>query len=262
MSQGYALITGGTSGIGFEIAKKLSKRNVDLFLVYLSDDTKAENARAELLKLNSNIKVHLEKIDLSNLSLISPLIKKMRATYLDKDLLYFVSCHGRIRSSLFIQKKVEDILEVLNEHLMSNVVLTHSLLSIMCLNKSGRVLFLTSLAAHKINQGQCDYALAKSGLETFVKSLTSEYSHRNITFNCISAGLVDSRARADIVDDMNKQGRSKVVKVGEVASLALYLLSEEASSITGSTLRIDAGQFCQGNNLDYHRLSFQAKSST
>ena len=262
MSEGYALITGGTSGIGFEIAKKLSKRNVNLFLVYLSDDNKAENARSELLKLNSKIKVHIEKTDLSNISLIDPLVKKIRETYLDKDLLYFISCHGRIRSSLFIQKKIENILEVLNEHLMSNVVLTHSLLNTMCLNKFGRVIFLTSLAAHKINQGQCDYALAKSGLETFVMSLTSEYSHRNITFNCISAGLVDTRARADIVEDINKQGRSKVVKAGEVASLALYLLSEEACAITGSTLRIDAGQFCHGNNLDYHRLSFQAKSST
>lgn len=261
MNERYALVTGGTSGIGFHIAKKLAEKNVHLALVYLSDDLKAGEAKEKLQQINNKIRIELIKWDLSDIENLILFPKKLKELFPDSKLGYLVSCHGQIKSNLFILKKRSDVLNVINEHLISNVVLTHELLKEMCQNRFGRVLFLTSLASKKINRGQADYALAKAGLEIFVKSLTAEYFHRNVTFNCISAGLTNTRLSAGIAESYEEKNISgaKVVDVKNIAKLANLLLDEASNDISGSTFSIDGGQACLGNNMDYHRLGFNVK---
>ena len=263
MTKNYALITGGTSGIGFEIAKSMAINNLNLVLVYLHDEEKAKNALTELQKINPNIGVKILKWDLSQISTLNDFWIKVKSFFLDFKISHFISCHGRIGSNLFLFKKQEEIANTINEHLVSNVLLTHLILKDMCVAKFGRILFLTSLASKKINRGQSDYALSKSALEVFVKSMTAEHFHRGVTFNCISAGLVNTRVTEEISKafaDKSAEG-AKIVDVKNVARMAMLILSDESSDISGSTFSIDGGQGSIGNNHDYHRLSFKAEKS-
>ena len=263
MDKSYSLITGGTSGIGFEIAKSLVVKNSNLVLVYLSNDEKASRAKDELQRLNSKANIKTIKWDLGKIDLMNEFWSKVKDCFPGSKIVHFVSCHGRIGSNLFLFKKHEDILNTINEHLVSNVVLTHLITKEMCVNKFGRVLFLSSLASKKINRGQSDYALSKSALEVFVKSMTAEHFHRGVTFNCISAGLVNTRVTEEIakaIDEKSAEG-AKIVDVKNVARMAMMILSDESSDISGSTFLIDGGQGSIGNNHDYHRLSFKADNS-
>ena len=255
----FSLITGGTSGIGLEIAKKLAAQGQNLFLVYMSNDERAHNAKKLLESINPNISIQLHKSNLSLKENAISLKSQMREAFSDQKLAHFISCHGRVSQALFVQKKLDSVLEMLNEHLLSNIILTHSLLPDMCVQKFGRVLFLTSVSAHKINRGQTDYSLSKAALENFVKSLTSEYFSRNITFNCICSGLTNQTAQKYYSASL--QERVNPVPVEQVASLALYLLSQEASSISGAAYLIDSGYLCRNNNYDYQKLSFFSKNT-
>jgi 3-oxoacyl-[acyl-carrier protein] reductase len=257
MSDYFALVTGGTSGIGFETAKRLAEKGLDLALVYLKDESKAQKSIEELKKINPNIQIELFKCDMSLVHELEKFIELVKQKFSNKKLGYFISCHGQIRSNLFLMKKRKDIENVIQEHLISNVFLTHILLKDMCINQFGKIIFMTSLASKKINRGQSDYALSKSALEVFVKSMTSEYYHRGITFNCVSAGLVDTRLAEGVreaYEGKNKTG-SKIINVESVVNLLMVVIEDKFNDISGSTLSLDGGQFCLGNNMDYHKLS-------
>lgn len=255
-----ALVTGGTSGIGFEVSKKLAADGVHLILTYHKDDTKAEGARRELATINPGVDVSILRQDFAQLSQAPEFFERLDRTLGHRKLDYFVSSHGKIGSDLFLFKSRAEILEMINQHLIANVLLTHHVLKGMCVRKFGRVIYVTSLASKKINRGQADYALSKAGLEVLVKSLTAEYYHRQVTFNCVSCGLVDTRVSEKIAqayaEKKNEVGR--IVRKESVANLVMMLLSDWAADISGATYAIDGGQAQLGNNMAYHRLSFGA----
>jgi 3-oxoacyl-[acyl-carrier protein] reductase len=253
----YSIITGGSSGIGLEIAKRLAAAGNNLIIVFRHNHENAIIAEQLLKEINSEISIHTHKFDLSNLDEVDQFLDLLSTEYKTASFNHYISCHGQIKPSLFIQKKFSSILSLMNEHLISNIKIVHGLLKKMCTQKFGRVVFISSVAAHKINQGQADYAVSKSALETFVKSMTSEYFHRNITFNCVCAGLVDTKATKEMAQDMRAHSRSEVVSAEDVSSLVEYLCGSQAKFISGATLLIDGGQLCMNNNLPYHRLSFK-----
>ncbi len=255
-----ALITGGTSGIGLETSKRLVAQGYDLHLVYKSNHKKAAEAVVTLNEINPDSNIVTEAVDLSKKENCLNFTTSFSKKYAKDSLNAFISCHGHISPGLFLQKQIDSVLNVINEHLLSNLIITHSLLQKMCVQKYGRIVFITSLSAHKINQGQADYALSKAALEIFVKSLTSEYSQRNVTFNCICAGLVNTKILGSFAEEMIKSSPNSVVPVEQVGDMIELLVSEKSSHITGSTFLIDSGQSCRNNNLGYHKLSFHAKT--
>ncbi len=250
------LITGGTSGIGLEVAKRVAAKGQDLYLVYRSYHEKAVASEAALAKEFPEIKIFKRCFDLSQLNGTEQFLEDFEKVATSYHLDSIVSCHGQSRPHLFLQKTQLAILETINEHLISNVVMMHRLIPKLCVQSYGRVVFMTSLASHKINRGQSDYALSKGALEVFVKSLVSEYGHRNITFNCISAGFADTHFTKGIYKDLSEKHRKIVVPVQQIADLIQLLIDEKTTHINGSTFRIDGGQFCLNNNFEYHSLSF------
>ncbi len=250
------LITGGTSGIGFEVAKRAAAKGQDLYLVYRSNHDKASLAEANLAKEYPGIQIFKRSFDLSSLGGTENLLGDFETVAKNYRLDSVVSCHGQSRPHLFLQKPQSAIIDTINEHLISNVVIMHRLLPKLCVQSYGRVVFMTSLASHKINRGQSDYALSKGALEIFVKSMVSEYGHRNITFNCISAGFADTHFTKDIYKDLSDKHRKVVVPVQQIADLITFLTAESSTHTNGSVFRIDGGQFCLNNNFAYHTLSF------
>ncbi len=251
-----SLITGGTSGIGFEVSKKFAKRGYDLLLIYLNDSKNAETARNELLAINPSIEVHCEQVHLKNQEGVEKVLALMSGKFAQHRLENFVSCHGRVIPGLFLQVKLESLRTTIEEHLLMNISLTHGLLQRMCVQKYGRIVFLGSMAAHRINRGQSAYSLSKAGLETFVQSLTAEYYQRNVTFNCVSPGIVRTKVTTKIADALEAEGKIKVINPEEIAELISFLCQESSHSITGANFKIEAGQDHVNNNLGANSLSF------
>lgn len=256
----YALVTGGTSGIGAEIARRLVLKGYSLILVYISNEEKAMSFKTELGKSYPDKDVILLKHDLSNEESRQDFFGKLKQILKNDTIEVFVSSHGRSHPKLFIQQKFNEIKNVLEEHLISNMQITHFLLNHFCHNDFGRVIFITSLSSHKINRGQLTYSLSKGAIEGFVQSLTAEFSSFNINFNCISSGFAETNLSKDIYSKMSDKDKKNIVSVREIADLAELLIKRETTSFRGSSIRIDSGQFCLNNNMEYHKISFHLKS--
>jgi len=256
-----ALVTGGTSGIGFTVSEQFARRGYNLVLVYHSKSEKALNAQKKLKELNPDIAVEIMQIQLGSAEADASLAQVIQKQYADYRLENVVFCHGRVIPGIFLQTQLAVLENTINEHLISSVRLTHMLLQKMCVQKYGRFVYLSSMASHKINRGQATYALSKAALETFVKSLTSEYYHRNVTFNCVSPGVVRTPVTEKISDAMESDGRNRPIDPAEIGEVINFLCSEAAQSISGSTIRVEGGQAYMNNNLEHHKLSFYTKKT-
>lgn len=253
MSRRVAIVTGGTSGIGFGVAKKLVNK-YDLALVYGSDHTKAENAKNELHKdvlENSleNAKIKVYPHNLMMLESIPELVKKIAEDFENQPAV-LVNSAGRLRDGLFQSSKMSDHEALIKEHLLAPIALCHAVVRGMSMVRFGRIINLSSISAHFAKRGQTNYASAKGGIESFTRTFALEVAHRGITVNAVAPGLIQTPMTQSLVDkiqasDEGIRGRIPVGRLGtpeDVGSLIAFLCSEEASYITGTTITIDGGR--------------------
>ena len=116
----------------------------------------------------------------------------------------------------------------------------------MIKRKSGRILFITSIIGHSGNPGQSNYSASKAGITAFSKSIAAEVASRGITVNCVAPGFIKSPMTDKLTEDQQNQilKNIPVSRFGlpsDVASACIYLSSDEASFITGSTIHVNGG---------------------
>lgn len=248
MNATVALITGGTSGIGFGIAQKLGA-NHDLALVYANNDERAAQSQKQLQSRFPNRKIHLFKKNLKS---------HLDAKILFEDVLsefktapsILVHSAGRLRDGLFLSSDFENHQELLQEHLTVAMALSHVCLKSMYTNRFGRIIHLSSISANYSKRGQANYSAAKAGLEGFTKTLALEVAHRGVTVNAIAPGLIETPMTEGLVKKLEESDspirkRIPVGRLGtpdEVGSLAAFLCSPDASYITGTVITIDGGR--------------------
>ncbi len=242
-----ALITGGTSGIGFGTAKRLAA-SCDLALAYATNHEKAEVAAKELR--GTGARVELFAVPLSNPKDAETLLKSVEEKF-GKSPEILVNSAGRIRDGIFMQTELSQHHEMINEHLLMTMALCHGTVKSMYRNKFGRIVNLSSISASFYKRGQSSYAAAKAGIEAFSKSLAMEVAHRGVTVNCVAPGLIATPMTEKIlghiadIGDSELKKRIPVGRVGtpeEVGSLIAYLCSPDAAYVTGTTLTIDGGR--------------------
>lgn len=252
MSRRVALITGGTSGIGFGIAQKLLP-NYDLALVYGADHEKAKQAEealdAHAREHSISLKVKTYAQDLMMLEEIPALVKKVHEDFgVAPHVL--VNSAGRLRDGLFQSSKMQDHEDHMREHVLAPMALCHAVLRGMSVAKFGRIINLSSISADYAKRGQTNYAAAKGAIESFGKTLALEVAHRGITVNAIAPGLIETPMTQKLVEKINAseegiRGRIPVGRLGtpgDIGALAAFLCSEEASYITGTTIIVDGGR--------------------
>lgn len=251
MSRRLALITGGTSGIGFGIAQKLAK-NFDLALIYGSDHDKAERAKTILEQEFSEIagvRVKVYAQNLLQVDEVPALVKKISEDFGAAPVV-LVNSAGRLRDGLFQTSKMADHEEHIREHLIAPMALCHAVLRGMSVAKFGRIINLSSISADYAKRGQTNYAAAKGAIESLTKTLALEVAHRGVTVNAIAPGLIETPMTQQLVEkiqasDENLRSRIPAGRLGtpgDVGALAAFLCSDEASYITGTTITIDGGR--------------------
>ena len=153
---------------------------------------------------------------------------------------------GITKDNLFLRMKEDEWTSVLNINLHSTVLLTQKIIKGMIKRKSGRILFITSIIGHSGNPGQSNYSVSKAGLTAFSKSIAAEVASRGITANCIAPGFIKTPMTDKLTEDQQNQilkniPASRFGLPSDVASACIYLSSDEASFITGSTLHVNGG---------------------
>lgn len=233
-----ALITGASGGIGGEIVRSLYAAGATVGL----SGTRVEPLQALAAELGD--RAHVLPCNLSDLAAVDELVKQATAAMGAVDIL--VNNAGITRDNLFMRMSDEEWQSVIDVNLTATFRLMRSALRGMMKARWGRIINITSVVGHSGNPGQANYAAAKAGTLAMSKSLAQEVASRNITVNCVAPGLIET----PMTEKLNDEQRTKILvgvpagrmgKPQEVAAGVLYLASQEAAYITGTTLHINGG---------------------
>ncbi|GBR10451.1 3-oxoacyl-[acyl-carrier-protein] reductase [Acetobacter oeni] len=235
-----ALVTGATGGIGAAIARQLHRQGA----VVVITGTR-ESVLNELAAGLGKERVHAVTADLSDPASADQLIARAEeAAGAPLDIL--VNNAGLTRDMLAIRMKDEDWDKVINVDLSSPFRLCRAALKGMLRRRSGRIINIASVVGATGNAGQANYTAAKAGLVGMTKSLAQEAGARGVTLNVVAPGFI-ATPMTDVLPEAQKEklvGAIPLARMGtpdDVASAVLYLASDEAAWVTGSTLHVNGG---------------------
>ena len=231
------LITGASRGIGKDIALK-SKENGYIVLGTSTSEEGAQGLEKEGilgLVLNLNDSKSIEGFN-------DALIKD------HSDIEILINNAGITRDNIVLRMSDEEWMDVLNVHLNGTFKISKVVLKFMLKKRWGRIINITSTSASTGNRGQANYAAAKSGVEAFSRSLAKEVGSRGITVNSVAPGYIET----DMTEQINNKMKEEILKqiplsrfgrAEEVAQLIEFLITDEASYITGQTIHINGGLY-------------------
>jgi 3-oxoacyl-[acyl-carrier protein] reductase len=237
-----ALITGGTRGIGKEIAITLAKEGYNIALNYRSENEELSKLKQEIEA--NNVKCLTVKGDISSFEDCEQFVKQTIQEFGKIDIL--VNNAGITKDTLLIRMKKEDFEQVINVNLVGTFNVTKNVISYMMKAHSGRIINISSVVGICGNAGQTNYAASKAGIIGFTKSLAKEVASRNILVNAIAPGFIQTNM-TDVLKEEIKQEIAKNIpmqRMGDakdVANVVKFLASRDSSYITGQVIHVDGG---------------------
>jgi 3-oxoacyl-[acyl-carrier protein] reductase len=152
------------------------------------------------------------------------------------------------RDNLLLRMKQDDWDAVMATNLTSVFRLSKACVKRMMKERRGRIVNITSIVGITGNPGQVNYSAAKAGVLGFTKSLAREVASRNITVNAVAPGFIDTDMTRALSDDQRAalQGQIPLGRLGsaeDIAAAVLFLVSPQASYITGATLHVNGGMY-------------------
>ena len=240
----YALITGGSRGIGRAVSIKLASLGIPVIINYRSDDKSAYEVLETINAAGG--KATLMKFDVTSRDEVEEALNGWEASHPNDYIAYLVNNAGISRDKLLFMMTDEDWNSVLNVSLNGFFYVTRRLLpGMMMRGHGGRIINMASLSGLKGLAGQTNYCAAKSALIGATRALAQEAAARNVTVNAIAPGFIES----DMTKKLPMEELKKMIpmkrfgKPEEVAALAAFLCSDEAAYITGSVMNINGGLF-------------------
>lgn len=236
------LVTGASRGIGKEIAQKFAS----LGATVVGTATTVEGASKIEESLNGKgFGLVLNALQLDTVAqVVDQVVEKCGAA---PDIL--VNNAGITRDTLFMRMKDVDFDEVIACNLTAAVRLSKACIGPMMKKRAGRIISITSVVGETGNAGQCNYAASKAGIIGFTRSLAQEVGSRGITVNCVAPGFIETDMTKVLSDEQKKAYESRIPlrKLGQAADIAnavVFLASDWASYITGTTLDVNGGMRC------------------
>ncbi len=240
----YALVTGGSRGIGRAICIVLSKIGFPVIINYQSNTEAAETTKrlieedggkAELLRFDVSDKVQLESA-----------LDDWESTHPDDYISVLVNNAGIRRDNVLFMMSDDEWHNVLDTTLDGFFYITRRLLKHMMPRKrGGRIVNIASLSGLKGLPGQANYSAAKAALIGATKALAQEVAPRGVTVNAVAPGFIET----DMTNDLPEDELKKLIPVGrfgkpeEVAAVVKFLVSPEAAYITGEVININGGLY-------------------
>mgnify|MGYP005926807097 FL=1 len=237
-----ALITGGTRGIGKEIACTLAEENYDIIINYRTENEELMKLKKEIEQ--KRVRCLLLKGDVSKFEDCKKLVEEAinRVNHID----VLVNNAGITKDMLLMRMKPEDFNEVINVNLIGTFNMTKNVINYMMKERKGRIINVSSVVGISGNAGQTNYAASKAGIIGFTKSLAKEVASRNILVNAIAPGFIQT----DMTNILKENVKDEIAKTiplkrmgtaKDVANVVKFLVSEDSSYITGQVIQVDGG---------------------
>jgi len=239
----YALVTGGSRGIGRAISIRLAEQGYSILINYRSNEAEA-NKTAEKVR-EKNVQAELLKFDVSNKDDVDAVLGGWVEKHKEDVVEVLVNNAGIREDALMIWMTEEQWKKVLGSSLDAFYYVSRHVINGMLANKYGRIVNVVSLSGIKGMPGQTNYSAAKAGVIGATKALAQEVARRGVTVNAVAPGFI----RTDMTQDLNEkelQGLIPMKRFGEpeeVADAVVFLASNKASYITGAVLSINGGLY-------------------
>ena len=234
MTKKNIFISGASRGIGKSMAKHFAKSNFNV-VGTSRNNFKFDDDLENLLPI---------KLDVTSRNDVKDCFDELKSKNLLPDIL--INNAGITADQLFLRMSDDDWDNVINTNLTGTFNLTKIFLKNMIKNKFGRIINISSISGLMGNPGQVNYSSSKAALNGFTKSLAKEVGSRNITVNCVAPGFIDTDMTSYIGDNERNEILKQIPlnKFGlpeDISKLVMFLMSDEASYITGQTISIDGG---------------------
>lgn len=238
------LVTGASRGIGAQIAKTLAGYGLKVWINYRS---KQEEAMAVLAEIEANGgQGAIVKADVSIEAEFLEAIKVI--VECDGELSYLVNNAGITKDKLALRMSVEDFTSVIDANLTSAFIGCREALKTMSKKKFGSVVNISSIIGEMGNMGQVNYSASKGGLNTMTKSFAKEGASRNIRYNAITPGFIQTDMTHELKEEVKAEYEKAIPlkrmgNADEVAQSVAFLLSDHSSYITGEILKVNGGLY-------------------
>ena len=238
----YAIVTGGSRGIGRAICKKLAEdTDYHILINYQSNEAAALTTLQEIQSVGGNGEII--QFDVANQQEVSAALTQWQEDNPNAVVEVIVNNAGITRDGLFMWMPQQDWQDVINTSLNGFYNVTNFFIQKLLRNKYGRIINMVSVSGVKGTPGQTNYSAAKGALVGATKALAQEVAKRKITVNAVAPGFI----KTDMTSDLNEDELVKLVPANrfgeaeEVADLVSFLASKKAGYITGEVININGG---------------------
>lgn len=239
-----ALVTGGSRGIGREIALELARNGANVVITYVNNEEKANEVIDEIKSMG--VKALAIKADVSKESDVQRMIEKVEEEFNSVDIL--VNNAGITKDNLLIRMKEEEWDEVMNVNLKGTFLCTKAVARMMMKKRYGKIINITSVVGITGNIGQGNYSASKAGIIGFTKSIARELASRGIRVNAIAPGFIET----DMTEVLNEDIKNAMLisiplgtfgKPKDIANTVVFLASSKSDYITGQVINVNGGMF-------------------
>jgi len=237
----YALVTGGSRGIGQAICLKLAEMGFYVLVNYQSNKSAAEETKS-LIETNGGM-AELLPFNVADGAEVEKVLSDWKEIHADDYIAVLVNNAGIRKDNLMFWMSDDEWNSVLDTSLNGAFYTSRALVKYMMNKKFGRIINITSVSGISGMQGQTNYSAAKAGVIGMTKALALETAKKKVTVNAIAPGFIET----DMTKDLNQDELKKLVpanrfgKAEEVADLVGFLASEKAGYITGQVISISGG---------------------
>ncbi len=237
-----AVITGASRGIGKVIALKFAENGADVAILYGGSEQAAQEVARTAEKFG--VKAIPYQCDVSDFEKAKAVCEQIFSDFGKVDIL--VNNAGITKDASLLQMKEDDFDRVIAVNLKGAFNFLKFLSRHIMKSPAGRIINISSVSGLMGNAGQANYSAAKAGLIGLTKTAAKELAGRNVTCNAIAPGFIETDMTADLPQAVKERLMTAIPlkRMGaaeDVASLALFLASNQAAYITGEVIRVDGG---------------------
>ena len=239
----YALVTGGSRGIGRAVCMKLSEMGYPVLINYFSNETAALETKQMIEDKGGQ--AELLPFDVGSVENVDNALNGWAEKHPDDYIAVLVNNAGIRQDTLMVFMQNQQWNDVINTNLNGFFYVTRRLLKDMLTKRFGRIINIVSLSGQKGLPGQTNYSAAKAAVIGATKALAQEVAARKVTVNAVAPGFIVT----DMVKDLDEQQLKTMIPLGrfgqpeEVAALTGFLASNDAGYITGEVVSINGGIF-------------------